>query len=131
MVQEREYRSALRIAKDFRLGINREDLDAMRLAYECMVHPVFYRQIGRDLDIEVERGIGVLVRLYGEGVIVLRDKKPERFGMSYIPAPRPPRREPGMEMVLSFVERATGAKLSSLDAEVLVTLIKALKKEDE
>ena len=59
----------------------------------------------------------------------MRDKKLERFGMGYIPAPRLPRREPGMEMVLSFVERATGAKLSSLDAEVLVTLIKTLKDE--
>ena len=65
LVREREYRSALRIAKDFRLGINQDDLYTMRLAYECMVHPVFYRQIGRDLDIEVERGISVLVRLYG------------------------------------------------------------------
>ena len=57
-------------------------------------------------------------------------KKPERFGECYIPAPRLPRREPGMETVLSFVERATGAKLSLIDAEVLVTLIKTLKREE-
>ena len=65
LVRERDYRSALRIVKDFRLGISRDDLDAMRLAYECMVRPVFYSQLGRDPAAEVKRGIGVLVRLYG------------------------------------------------------------------
>ena len=65
LVRERDYRSALRIVKGFRLGISRDDLDAMRLAYECMVRPVFYSQLGRDPAAEVKRGIGVLVRLYG------------------------------------------------------------------
>ena len=53
------------IVKGFRLGISRDDLDAMRLAYECMVNPGFYRQLGRDPAAEIKRGIGVLVRLYG------------------------------------------------------------------
>lgn len=65
LVREWDYRSALRIVKGFRLGISRDDLDAMRLAYECMVNPGFYRQLGRDPAAEVKRGIGVLVRLYG------------------------------------------------------------------
>lgn len=65
LVRERDYRSALRIAKGFRLGISKDDLDAMRLAYECMVNPGFYRQLGRDPAAEIKRGIGVLVRLYG------------------------------------------------------------------
>ena len=65
LVREHEYRSALRIVKGFRLGISRDDLDAMRLAYEGMVKPGFYRQLGRDPAAEVKRGVGVLVRLYG------------------------------------------------------------------
>ncbi|WP_304430177.1 hypothetical protein [Faecalibaculum rodentium] len=65
LVREQDYRSALRIVKGFRLGISRDDLDAMRLAYECMVNPGFYRQLGRDPAAEIKRGIGVLVRLYG------------------------------------------------------------------
>ena len=65
LVRERDYRSALRIVKGFRLGIGKDDLDAMRLAYECMVNPGFYRQLGRDPAAEIKRGIGVLVRLYG------------------------------------------------------------------
>ncbi len=65
LVRERDYRSALRIAKEFRLGITKDDRDAMRLAYECMVNPGFYRQLERDPAAEVERGVGVLVCLYG------------------------------------------------------------------
>ena len=65
LVREQDDRSALRIVKGFRLGISRDDLDAMRLAYECMVNPGFYRQLGRDPAAEIKRGIGVLVRLYG------------------------------------------------------------------
>mgnify|MGYP001087264531 CR=1 FL=1 len=55
LVRERDYRSALRIAKEFRLGISKEDRDAMRLAYECMVSP----------KAGIECGVSVLVRLYG------------------------------------------------------------------
>ena len=66
MVRERDYRSALRIAKEFRLGISKEDRDAMRLAYECMVSPGFYRQLGRDPAAEIACGVDVLVRLYGK-----------------------------------------------------------------
>lgn len=65
LVRERDYRSALRIAKEFRLGISKEDRDAMRLAYECLVNPGFYRQLERDPTAEAERGVGVLIRLYG------------------------------------------------------------------
>lgn len=65
LVRERDYRSALRITKDFRLGLSKEDQDAMRLAYECLVRPAFYRQLGRDPVAEVKNGVEVLRRLYG------------------------------------------------------------------
>ena len=65
LVRERDYRSALRITKDFRLGISKEDRDAMRLAYECLVRPAFYRQLGKDPVAEVKSGVEVLHKLYG------------------------------------------------------------------
>ena len=37
----------------------------MRLAYECMVWPDFYRQIGKDVGHEIKTGVVVLVELYG------------------------------------------------------------------
>ena len=60
-----EYRKALQIAKEFRLGITKEDRDAMRLGYECMLYPDFFRQVGKDTGAAVQNGVAVLVRLYG------------------------------------------------------------------
>lgn len=65
LVAAGEYRKALGIAKDFRLGIGQEERNAMCLAYECMVWPDFYRQVGRDVEIEIKVGVAVLVKLYG------------------------------------------------------------------
>lgn len=65
LVRGLDYRSALRIAKEFRLGISKDDRDAMRLAYGCKVSSGFYQQLGRDPVAEIECGVGILVRLYG------------------------------------------------------------------
>ena len=64
-VAQHQYRNALAIAKGFRIGISREESEAMTRAYECMVHPGFYRSIGKDLETEIRIGIEVLVRIYG------------------------------------------------------------------
>lgn len=60
-----EYKKALRIAKGFRLGITREQSDKMGIAYECMVHPQFYEQLGFVIDEKIDDGVEVLVGLYG------------------------------------------------------------------
>ncbi len=60
-------KEALRIAKDFRLGITKEQSDAMKLAYECMVHGKFYTQLGYDLGARIAEGVDVLNELYGRG----------------------------------------------------------------
>lgn len=65
LVAAGEYQKALGIAKDFRLGIGQEERNAMRLAYECMVWPDFYKQVGRDVRSEIKAGVEVLVKLYG------------------------------------------------------------------
>lgn len=59
------YKEALRIAKDFRLGITREQSSAMTLAYECMVHGRFYKQLGYNLDEKIAEGVRTLLGLYG------------------------------------------------------------------
>ena len=60
-----EMKKALRIAKGFRINITAEQRDAMSRAYECMVHPDFYRQIGTDIPTAIEKGICVVTALYG------------------------------------------------------------------
>lgn len=65
LVNEGDYKSALRIAKEFRLGISKEDSEDMKRGYECIVHPGFYQQIGYDADKIAVKGIETVKRLYG------------------------------------------------------------------
>ena len=60
-----DYKKALGIARNFRLGISKEDSDAMKRGFECMVYPDFYRSIGIDIQLEIQNGVNTLVRLYG------------------------------------------------------------------
>lgn len=65
LVSEGNYKEALRIAKDFHLGISKEQSDSMKLGYECMTNPRFYRSIGFDINITVRKGIETITSLYG------------------------------------------------------------------
>lgn len=60
-----DYKKALGIARNFRLGISKEDSDAMKRGFECMVYPDFYRSIGKDIQLEIQNGVNTLLRLYG------------------------------------------------------------------
>lgn len=64
-VARKDYKKALQIAKDFRIGITGEQRKKMALAYECMVHPEFYQSIGRDIEQAKAEGIREVVKLYG------------------------------------------------------------------
>ena len=66
LVAAGDYKGALRIAKDFRRGISKEDADDMRRGFECMVSPRFYHSIGVDTQAVALRGVEVVTRLYGE-----------------------------------------------------------------
>lgn len=66
LVRESRFKEALAIAKGFRLGISKADVDAMTRGYECIVHPEFYRQIGFNPEEESRKGIEAVMRLYGK-----------------------------------------------------------------
>ena len=61
-----DYKKALSIVKGFRLGIGKEDLSKMALAYECLVHTGFYEQLGINTATAIFEGIQVLNSLYGQ-----------------------------------------------------------------
>ena len=61
-----DFKKALKLAKDFRINVTKEQREAMARAYECIVHPEFYRQIGIDIAKSVESAKKTLVLLYGE-----------------------------------------------------------------
>ena len=65
LVAAGDYKEALRIAKDFHLGISRTESDLMKRGYECIVHPEFYKSIGVDVDRTVRLGVAALKCLYG------------------------------------------------------------------
>lgn len=65
LVSQGRYKDALRIAKGFRLGITREQSSTMIRAYECMVHPDFYRSIGKDIQGCIDGGVAVLHEVFG------------------------------------------------------------------
>ena len=64
LVSDGDMKKALSIAKDFRLGISKEQRSLMARAYECMVHPAFYTSIGIDLSQAIQEGISVVTALY-------------------------------------------------------------------
>lgn len=64
-VQEQDWKKALQIAKDFHIGVTQGQRSKMARAYECIVHPDFYRQIGIDISEAIEQGKSV-VKEYAE-----------------------------------------------------------------
>lgn len=60
-----DFKKALRIAKDFRINITQEQRTLMSRAYECMVHPDFYLQIGIDIPGAIAEGKMVVTTIYG------------------------------------------------------------------
>lgn len=56
LYRQGKLKEALKIAKDFQLGVTRLDRKALALAYECLVHPEFYVQLGVNLDQAVAAG---------------------------------------------------------------------------
>lgn len=60
-----DFKLALKMAKDFRIKITKEQRAAMQRAYECMVHPNFYKELGYEVETTIEHGKNVLVGLYG------------------------------------------------------------------
>ncbi len=64
-LQAGDFKKALRIAKGFRINVTVSERDTMTRAYECIVHPEFYRQIGTDIPKAIAAGKEVVSRLYG------------------------------------------------------------------
>ena len=66
LVANGNYKKALHIAKNFRLGIDIKDSSKLKLAYECLTHKAFYKQIGIDTKKAITEGINILIALYGQ-----------------------------------------------------------------
>lgn len=64
-VRSGDFKLAMKLAKSFRINITREQHDTITRAYECIVHPDFYKQIGTDVERAIEAGKSTMIALYG------------------------------------------------------------------
>ena len=55
-----QWKEALREAKDFRIGVSKEQRSVMARAYECFIRPSFYASIGKNPAECIEAGKKVL-----------------------------------------------------------------------
>lgn len=65
LVAAGDYKAALRIAKDFRLGITKEQQSDMVRGFECLNNARFYQSIGYDPAQIAQKGIETVISLYG------------------------------------------------------------------
>lgn len=70
LVAAGDYKAALRIAKDFKLGISKEDSDDMRRGFEAMTNPRFYISLGMDVQNLAAKAEGIVKRLYGNQSLI-------------------------------------------------------------
>jgi len=59
-IKNEQWKEALREAKDFRIGVSKEQRSVMARAYECFIRPSFYASIGKNPTECIEAGKKVL-----------------------------------------------------------------------
>lgn len=65
LVAQGEYQKALSIARTFRRWKSKADQSAIQLASEIKANANFYKQLGKDIEAEFQKGVDVLIREYG------------------------------------------------------------------
>ena len=60
LIAKGDFKSALRIAKGFKINVTKAQRDAMTIGYECIVNSRFYKSIGTDIDKAIADGIAAL-----------------------------------------------------------------------
>lgn len=64
-VANKDFKKALKIAKGFQMSLTKKQKDEIALAYDCMIHPDFYKQLGMNVDEKIEIGIKTVTLIYG------------------------------------------------------------------
>ena len=57
-----EFEKALSIAKGFKIG-DKELLNTIKLGYDCLKNPSFYKQIGKDTEACIKDGVDAMIEL--------------------------------------------------------------------
>ena len=65
--QKSNYVKALEIAKTFRMGLTKEERGTLARGYECLVHPDFYIQLGKDPKVCVSAALELFANKFNYG----------------------------------------------------------------
>ena len=65
LVAAGEYKQALQICKDWDYA-DPTHRDQLRLGYECLMYPHFYKQLGKDTNKEYQSAVAILIDVYGK-----------------------------------------------------------------
>lgn len=63
LVSNGEYKKALQICKDWNYS-DPTHREILRLGYECLLYPDFYKQLGHDTTLEYQNAIHILHLIY-------------------------------------------------------------------
>lgn len=63
LVAHKHYKKALQICKDWNYDCP-EYSNILRLGYECLLYPEFYKQIGKDTEKAYQEAVALLINIY-------------------------------------------------------------------
>lgn len=61
---EQDFKNCLKVASNFRIGVTTNEKAKMKRAYECFVHPEFYKGLGVNIEEAIAEGVEVFVNLF-------------------------------------------------------------------
>ena len=64
LVSANEFEKAISIAIWFKFWDNKRDKEAVQMAHECINHPEFYIQLGKDTEAIIIEGIATMRRVF-------------------------------------------------------------------
>lgn len=67
-LQNKEYKTALRIAKTFRIELNKEQNSIVTRGYESLTNPRFYKSLGQNIEQNMQDAINILLKVYKKEV---------------------------------------------------------------
>lgn len=68
LIREEKYKEAMRIAKDFKFELNKEQRNIISRGYESYTNPRFYQSLGQNIEENIRKAIDVLLEVYKEDI---------------------------------------------------------------
>jgi len=53
------FKALLKVTKDWRIGITKDERTQMSRGYECLIRPEFFKMIGKDPVVEIQKAVAI------------------------------------------------------------------------